>query len=398
MENQQFTGARKARHARASVLALAAAGAIALAACGDEQQARPPQGPVEVGVVTLAAEPVTLRNELPGRTSAYRMAEVRARVNGIVLERLFEEGSDVKVGQSLFKIDPLPYQAAFESAKATLARAQANLQSNRLLEERYGELLKAKAVSKQEYDNALAALKASEADVAAGRAAVKTAQINLGYTKVESPIAGRIGRSEVTEGAYVQQGQATLMATVQQLDPIYVDLTQSSTELLRLQRDLESGKLQPSSDGKGAQVKLVLEDGTAYPETGALQFSDVTVNPTTGSITLRAIFPNPKRQLLPGMFVRAQLDEGVAPDALLVPQAGVRRGAGGEASALVVGAEGKVEVRKIKAGRNVGDKVLVTEGLAAGDQVIVEGVQKVRPGTPVNAVPAAGAVQAQATR
>lgn len=396
MENEQSQGLRKPRPTRANVLALAAAGALVLAACGEAQPAKPPAGPVEVGVVTLAAEPVTLRQELPGRTSAYRVAEVRARVNGIVLKRQFEEGSDVKEGQSLFAIDPQPYQAALESAKATLARAQANLESNRLLAERYGELLESKAVSKQEYDNAVAAAKASAADVAAGKAAVQTAQINLGYTKVQSPISGRIGRSEVTEGAYVQQGQATLMATVQQLDPLYVDLTQSSTDLLRLQRDLESGKLQRASDGKGAKVKLLLEDGTEYAELGTLQFSDVTVNPSTGSITLRAIFPNPKRQLLPGMFVRAQLEEGVAPDAILVPQAGVRRVAGGEATALVVGAEGKVEMRKVKAERAIGDKWLVTEGLAAGDQVIVEGVQKVRPGTPVSAVPASSGAQTAA--
>lgn len=358
-----------------------------LVGCGDAPKARSAPSKVEVGVLTVAPETVTLHRDLPGRTSPYRVAEVRARVNGIVLERLFEEGSDVKKDQALFRIDPLPYQATLDSAKATHARALANIESTRLLAERYTALLEENAVSKQEYDNAIAAQKAATADVAAGKAAVQAAQINLGYTKVTSPIAGRIGRSVVTEGAYVQQGQATLMATVQQLDPIYVDLTQSSTEVLRLQRQLESGQLVRS--GEGAKVRLVLEDGTVYSEEGTLQFSDVTVNPSTGSITLRALFPNPKKELLPGMFVRAQLEEGSAEDALLVPQVAVRRDAQGKASVLVVNGEGKVEVRPVEAPRAVGNRWLVTEGLAKGDKIVVEGLQKIRPGAEVDAVDAA---------
>lgn len=366
-----------------------------LAACGGSAppQAQP-SGPVEVGVIEVEPEPLTLHRELPGRTSAFRVAEVRARVNGIVLERLFEEGADVKEGQALYRIDPLPYEAALESAKASLARAEATLESNTLLAKRYAELLASNAVSKQEYDNAVAAQKASAAEVAAAKAAVKSARINLGYTHVTAPISGRIGKSEVTEGAYVQQGQATLMATIQQLDPIYVDLTQSSTEVLRLRRELEAGNLVRSGDG--ARVRLLLEDGTVYSEVGTLQFSDVTVNPSTGSITLRAIFPNPKKELLPGMFVRAQLEEGTRPAAILVPQAAVRRDARGNASVLVVNGEGKAESRRVEAPRAVGNRWLVTEGLQPGDRVIVEGLQKVRPGAPVVAVAAKTSAAAQA--
>ena len=345
-----------------------------------------PPKPVEVGVVEVAPSPVTLRRELPGRTSAFRVAEVRARVDGIVLERLFEEGSDVKKGQLLFRIDAQPYQAALDSAEASLARAEAAIDSKRLLVERYEQLLKDRAVSQQEYDNALASYKTSVAEVAQGKAAVRSARINLGYTRMQAPIDGRIGRSEVTEGAFVRQGQATLMATIQQLDSVYVDVTQSSAEVLALQRELDSGNLVRS--GEGAKVRLVLEDGTEYAHEGSLQFSDVTVNPSTGSITLRAIFPNPERKLLPGMFVRARLEEGTRPDALLVPQLAVRRDAQGKASVWVVGKDGKVEVRPVVAPRAVGDKWMVTEGLSQGDKVIVEGLQKVRPGASVTTVPA----------
>lgn len=346
-------------------------------------------------MITLAPEPVTLLRELPGRTSPYRVAEVRARVNGIVLKRLFEEGTDVRQGQPLFEIDPLPYQAALASAEATLARAVAAEQSRRLLAGRYTELLESKAVSQQEFDDADAAFKAATADVAAGKAAVQAARIDLGYTRVASPIAGRIGRSEVTEGAYVQQGQATLMATVQQLDPIYVDLTQSSAEALKLQRQLESGELVGAGDG--AKVRLVLEDGTVYPEVGTLQFSGVTVNPGTGSITLRALFPNPKKELLPGMFVRARLEEGTTPEALLVPQVALRRDSQGNASVMVVGKDGEVEVKAVEAPRAVGNRWQVTRGLAAGDRVIVEGLQKIRPGIQVEAIDAAPAVTEHAS-
>ncbi len=377
----------KAQETSALVLFSAAACALIAAGCNEPAAAAPQgvQAPQEVGVVTLAKEPVTLQRELPGRTSAYRMAEVRARVDGIVLERLFDEGAEVKAGQALFRIDAQPFAAALASAEASLSRAQANAEAQRLVAERYAQLLSERAISRQEHDNAVAAAKASAADVAAGKAAVQVAKINLGYTRVNAPISGRIGRAEVTEGAFVRQGQATLLATVQQLDRMYVDVTQPSSEVLRLQRELAEGKLVRSGDG--AKVRLTLEDGTDYPHEGILQFSDVTVNPTTGSVVLRALFPNPERILLPGMFVRAQLDEGTKPEALLVPQPAVRRDAQGKASVLVVGEDGKVAVRPIVAPRTVGNRWLVSEGLEEGDRVIVEGLQKVRPGVPVNAVP-----------
>lgn len=368
------------------------------AGCKEAPAAPPSQNrPVEVGVVTVQTEKVTLHRELPGRTSPFRIAEVRARVDGIVLERLFTEGGEVKKGESLYRIDPLPYQASLASAEANLARAEANLESKRLLAERYVELIKERAISQQDHDNAVAAHKAAEAEVAAAKAAVQTARINLGYTRVLSPISGRIGRSVVTEGAFVRQAEGTLMATVQQLDPIYVDVTQPSTELLRLQRELESGHLVRDDEGR-ARVRLQLEDGTLYPELGTLQFSDVSVNPTTGSVTLRAIFPNPDKKLLPGMFVRAQLEEGSRPDAVLVPQIAVRRDAQGKASVLVVGEDNEVAVRPVVAPRAVGDKWLVTEGLSAGDRVIVEGLQKVRPGAVVNVVASSTSKQASNDR
>ncbi|HET9599195.1 MAG TPA: efflux RND transporter periplasmic adaptor subunit [Anaeromyxobacteraceae bacterium] len=373
----------------AALLLLAAA-----LACGRKASAPPPSAaPVEVGVVTLSPTAVTLTRELPGRTSAYRMAEVRARVNGIVLKRLFVEGSDVKEGQKLFVIDPAPYQAAYEGARATLARAEANVANARLVSDRYGELVKDNAVSRQEYDTAMATLKAAEAEVASGKAAVQQARINLDYTVVTAPVSGRIGRSAVTEGAYVQAGQATLLATVQQLDPMYVDLTQSSDEVLRLRRDLASGKLQSAGQGK-ARVRLVTEDGRDAGLEGTLQFADVSVDPGTGSIAIRAVFPNPRAELLPGMFVRARLDEGVNPQALLVPQVAVTRDQKGLPVALVVNAERKVERRQLVADRAVGDAWLVTQGVKAGEQVIVEGLQKVRPGAAVKPVPAGGTKQA----
>jgi membrane fusion protein (multidrug efflux system) len=352
---------------------------------------------VEVGVVTLEPTAVTLTRELPGRTSAFRVAEVRARVNGIVLRRLFTEGADVKEGQPLFAIDPAPYRAVLEGAKAQLARAEAQLANARLVADRTADLVKDNAVSKQEFDTATAALKASEADVAAGKAAVETAQINLGYTTVTSPVSGRIGRSMVTEGAYVQQAQATLLAVVQQLDPVYVDVTQSSVEVLRLRQDLEGGKLQRAGRDQ-AKVKLLLEDGREYGVAGSLQFTDVTVDPTTGSVALRALFPNPKRDLMPGMFVRARLEEGVNPDALLVPQQAISRDQKGLPFALVVGPDRKVERRPIVTDRAIGDAWLVSSGLKRGEQVIVEGLQKVRPGVEVKPVAAAAAAPKQAAR
>jgi len=338
-------------------------------------------------VVTLAPTAVTLTRELPGRTSAYRVAEVRARVNGIVLKRFFVEGSDVKEGQRLFLVDPAQYQAALDGARAALARAEAGVANARLQAERATELVKDDAVSRQEYDNAMAALKAQEADVAAARAAEQRARLDMGYTTVTSPVSGRIGRSAVTEGAYVQASQATLLATVQQLDPMYVDVSQSSADVLRLRHDLETGRLQSAGKGK-AKVRLVTEDGRDYAQAGTLEFADVTVDPGTGSIALRALFPNPKGDLLPGMFVRARLEEGVSPQALLVPQVAVTRDQKGNPIALVVGADRKVERRQLATERVVGDAWLVTSGVEAGEQVIVEGLQKVRPGAAVNPVPA----------
>jgi membrane fusion protein (multidrug efflux system) len=382
------SGSRPSARAPRVALLLAAVAAVAGCSRGGQKAAAAPSGPVEVGVVTLEPTSVTLTRELPGRTSAYRVAEVRARVNGIVQKRLFTEGSDVREGQPLFAIDASPYRATLEGAKAQLARAEAQLANAKLVSSRYADLVKDNAVSRQEYENAMAALQASEADVSAGKAAVETARINLGYTTVTAPVSGRIGRSAVTEGAYVQQAQATLLATVQQLDPVYVDVTQASVDVLRLRRDLEDGKLQSAGKGQ-AKVKLVLEDGREYPLAGALQFTDVTVDPSTGSIALRALFPNPKKELMPGMFVRARLEEGVNPEALLVPQQAVSRDQKGLPFALVVGADRKVERRQISTDRAIGDAWLVTAGLKRGEQVIVEGLQKVRPGVEVKPVAAA---------
>jgi membrane fusion protein, multidrug efflux system len=380
---------RSSRLRRVETLALLASLAL-LSACGGRAAAPAAPAVVEVGVVTIQPAPVTLTRELPGRTSAFRVAEVRARVNGIVQKRLFVEGSDVKEGQKLFLIDPAPYEAALDGAKAALARAEATLANARLQAQRNAELIKTNVVSQQDHDNAMAALKTAEADVAAARAAEQTARINMGYTNVTAPVSGRIGRSAVTEGAYAQAAQATLLATVQQIDPIYVDVTQSADDVLRLRRDLEAGKLQGSGKGQ-ARVRLLTEEGREYAQAGTLQFTDVTVDPGTGSIALRALFPNPKGELLPGMFVRARLEEGVSPQALLVPQVGVTRDQKGMPVAMVVNAEKKVERRQLTTDRAVGNAWLVTDGIRPGDQVIVEGLQKVRPGVQVNPVPAAGA-------
>ncbi|KUZ00002.1 hemolysin D [Burkholderia territorii] len=363
-----------------------AAAAVFLAACGKKESAPPPQTP-EVGVVTVQPQAVPVFSELPGRTSAFLVAQVRARVDGIVLRREFTEGTDVKAGQRLYKIDPAPYIAALNSAKATLAKAQANLATQNALVARYKVLVAANAVSKQDYDNAVAAQGQAAADVAAGKAAVDTAQINLGYTDVVSPITGRVGISQVTPGAYVQASQATLMSTVQQLDPVYVDLTQSSLEGLKLRQDVQSGRLKTSGPG-AAKVSLILEDGKTYSEAGKLQFSDVTVDQATGSVTIRAVFPNPGRVLLPGMFVRARIEEGVNENAFLVPQIGVTHDQKGQAIAMVVNANNKVEPRPLKTAGMRGQDWIVEGGLQAGDHVIVQGVEKVRPGATVKSVEA----------
>lgn len=365
----------------------------------------PTSGAPEVGVVAMATAPVTLTMELSGRISPHRIAEVRPQVGGIVQERLFSEGSDVKAGQVLYQIDPATYQAAYANAKAALARAEANLAPLRLKAERFRELVAINAVSRQDYDEASAMLAQAEADAAANRALVDAARINLDYTRVKAPISGRIGRSTVTGGALVTANQASPLATIQQLDPVYVDVTQSSVELLRLKRHLASGEIK-GENADQAKVRLLLEDGSPYPQEGILKFSEVTVEQSTGSVTLRALFPNPNQLLLPGMFVRALVQEGVSEQAILVPQRGVTRNPKGEAMVMVVGAEEKVEPRLIKVSRTVGDKWLVSEGLQPGERVILEGLQKARPGTPVKAVPfaakpdasPAGAAQPPAAR
>jgi membrane fusion protein, multidrug efflux system len=355
--------------------------------CGKKTAAGPPPpGPPEVGVVVVHPERVVLTTELSGRTAPQQIAEVRPQVGGIIKQRLFTEGSDVKEGQVLYQIDPAAYQAAYASARATEARAEAGLVPARLKEERFRELVKIKAVSKQDNDDVSATLKLAEADLAASKAAVETARINLAYTKVTAPISGRIGRSTVTNGALVTASQPAALATIQQLDSMYVDVTQSSAELLKLKQNLASGLLKQHGAAQ-ARVKLVLEDGTPYPLPGTLKFSEVTVDQSTGSITLRAIFPNPKQVLLPGMFVRAVVEEGVSEQAILVPQRGVTRNPAGNAMVMVVGAEEKVEPRVIKVVRTVGDNWLVSEGVKEGARIILEGLQKARPGTPVKAVP-----------
>lgn len=358
-------------------------GSLALTGCNDkEAQQGAPQAP-QVGVVTLKTEPLNVTTELPGRTAAFRIAEVRPQVNGIILKRNFVEGSDIKAGTSLYQIDPATYQAAYDSAKGDLVKAQANAQISRLTVTRYKPLLGTSYISKQDYDTAVATAAQADAAVVSAKAAVESARINLAYTKVTSPISGRIGKSSVTEGALVSNGQATALATVQQLDPIYVDVTQSSNDFLRLKQELADGSLK-QADGK-AQVKLLMDNGKEYSQPGTLEFSDVTVDETTGSITLRAIFPNPNDSLLPGMFVRARLDEGVNNNALLVPQQGITRNPRGDATAMVIGADNKVELRTVTTTQAIGDKWVVTDGLKSGDKVIVTGLQKIKPGVQVTA-------------
>jgi len=382
----------------AGVIAAAAMAAL-LSACG-KKEAPPAPPPPEVGVYTVRTSAVPVTTELPGRTNAYLVAEVRARVDGIVLRREFTEGSEVKGGQRLYKIDPAPYQATLDSARATLAKAQANLATITAQAARYKVLVQANAVSKQDYDNVVAALGQAQADVASGKAAVQTAAINLAYTDVVSPIAGRIGKSQVTPGAYVQAASATLMSTVQMLDPMYVDLTQSSVDALRLRRELQEGRLQTNGPNS-AKISLILEDGTKYPLDGKLQFTDVTVDQSTGSVTLRGLFANPDRVLLPGMFVRAQVAEGVNDRALLVPQVGVTHNPKGQPVALVVGDDNKVAVRVLVANRTYGPYWIVESGLKPGERVVVQGIEKAKPDAVVRPVaaslklPDSGAASAQ---
>ncbi|ARB45340.1 efflux RND transporter periplasmic adaptor subunit [Alloalcanivorax xenomutans] len=360
--------------------------ALALTACGnDTPQQQGAGGAAQVGFITVKPEPYTVVNELPGRTTPYEVAEIRPQVSGIIKERLFEEGAEVEVGQVLYRIDDRQFKAALASAQADLASARATLESNRLLAERYKKLVEANAVSRQEYDNAQASLATNKAQIAAAQAAVETARLNLDYASVKAPISGRIGRSSVTAGALVTANQSEALATIRQLDPIYVDLTQSARELRQLRVAMESGQLEQVGEDK-ARVTLVLEDGTEYGQNGTLQFSEYAVDESTGSITLRALFPNPDGDLLPGLFVRAKLPQGQRDNAILVPQKAVTRDPQGTASALVIGDNNTVEKRQVETVRTVGNRWLIGDGLAAGDKLIVDGLQKIGPGMPVEGV------------
>jgi membrane fusion protein (multidrug efflux system) len=365
-----------------------ALGALLLAAgCAAADATPPVPSPVaeeaEVAVVGVEVERVALETELAGRTAAFRSAEVRPQVTGIINAREFTEGANVKAGQLLYTIESAVYRATHERARAEVASAEANLVTMKVRSDRYAELVKINAVSKQEYDDARAAQLQAAAAVEQGRASVASARINLDFTRVVAPIAGRIGRSTVTQGALVTATQSTPLATIAQLDPMFVDVTQSSVQLLHLKRLLASGGAQPAS----TRVRLKLEDGSEYAEQGELQFTDVTVDASTGSVTLRALFPNPDGILLPGMYVRAVIDEAVDPHAILVPQQGVTRDEKGHPSVLLVGKDNKVELRKLTTARAIRDRWLVTSGLAPGDRVIIEGIDKVKPGDRVKPVP-----------
>jgi membrane fusion protein (multidrug efflux system) len=360
---------------------------VALAACGGHTGGPPARGPADVAVTTLAAAPVELTTELPGRTSPYETSDVRPQVNGIIIDRSFKEGGDVRAGQVLYQIDPAPYRAALDQAKALEANAEAALATSKAKAERYSDLVKINAVSRQDFDDADAAAKQAAANVQQQKAALEAAAINLAYTRITAPISGRIGRSTYTKGALVTSGQANALTTIQRLDPIYVDLTQSAADVLKLREAMTSGRL---SDGgaAGVRVRLKLEDGSNYPLDGRLQFTEVTVDQTTGAVTLRAVFPNPKALLLPGLFVRAVIVEGVDAHAILAPQPAVARNERGQPTAMVVDAGGRAQPRLLTTARTVGDKWLVTSGLAAGDRLIVDGLQSVKPGAPVHVVSA----------
>jgi membrane fusion protein (multidrug efflux system) len=366
-----------------STLIAALAAACLLTACGKPPGGAPPAaGTPVVGVLTVQPQRVALSTELPGRTVPFLIADVRPQVNGIVKTRNFREGSDVKAGAALYQIDPATYKAAYDSNLAALAKAQASLKTTRLKADRYKELVAIQAVSQQDYDDAAASLGQGEADVASAKANVETSRINLAYARVDAPISGRIGKSSVTPGALVTASQTTALATIQQLDPIYVDVTQPSASLLRLKQAMARGDLQQAGTN-AAKVKLLLEDGSTYPLEGKLEFSDVTVDQSTGAITLRAVFPNPKADLLPGMYVRAVLQEGVKEQGLLVPQQAVSRDNAGKPTAYVVGSDNKLQRRTLETDRAVGDQWLVRSGLQAGDQLVVDGQQSARPGAEV---------------
>lgn len=356
---------------------------VAIVGCNDKDNPQKASSLplIEVEVMTLAAQSINVTTELPGRTAASLIAEVRPQVSGIILKRNYTEGSNVTTGSSLYQIDPAPYHAAYNSAKGDLAKAQASAEIAGMKLNRYKPLLKTHYVSKQEYDEASSALTQANAEVMSAKAKLETARINLAYTKVNSPISGRSGKSLVTEGALVSSGQTNPLTTIQQLDPMYVDVTQSSDQFLRLKEELATGRLKQEA-GK-ARVRLLLENGREYPAIGTLEFSDVTVDQSTNSITLRAVFPNPNGALLPGMFVRTRLDEGIKTDALLVPQQAITRDPRGDATAMVIGQDNKVELRKLTTGQAIGDKWLVTKGLQPGDRVILTGLQKIKPGIQV---------------
>ena len=371
-----------------------AAGTL-VAGCGSQSGGPAPGGRTpQVSVVTLKPQPVTLTRDLPGRVSAFLIAEVRPQVSGIVKRRWFTEGGTVKAGAPLYELDDAIYRAQYNSARATLQKAQATQEAARLTAGRAAEMVKIDAVSAQDNDNAIAALGQAQADVAAAQAAVDSSAVNLAYAHIVSPISGRIGKSSITQGALVTADQTAALATVQQLDPIYVDVNQSSSEWLQLKQDIDAGRVQAGASG--APTKIVLENGAAYAAEGTLQFSDVTVDPSTGNFLLRVIVANPNQLLMPGMYVRAIVGEGVRTQGLLAPQRGITRDPKGGATALVVGRDGKVEVRELRVSRTIGDQWLVEDGLAAGDRVIVEGLQKVQPGVPVTAVEAAPAAAGDA--
>ncbi|PCG10135.1 efflux transporter periplasmic adaptor subunit [Sphingomonas ginsenosidimutans] len=363
---------------------------LPLAACGGgkdaaQQQQQAQAGPPQVGVVTVQPQSVTLTTTLPGRLTAYETSEVRPQVSGLITARLFREGDQVSKGQALYRIDPQPYVTQVANARAALARARAAIASTSALQRRYGELVKINAISRQDYDNALTQAQQAQADVAAQSAALRSAQIDLARTTVRAPISGRIGRSVATTGALATAGQANALTTIQRLDPIYVDVPQSAADLLKLRQKIAAGDL--SRGGGAARVRLRLDDGSVYPIEGTLQFADVSVDPATGTQTIRALFPNPRALLLPGMYVRAELVEGTQANAMLVPQRAVSRDEKGNAVAMIVGPDGKVQPRPLTTSRTIGDDWLVTGGLKPGDKVIVEGGMMLRPGMPVKAVP-----------
>jgi membrane fusion protein, multidrug efflux system len=372
-----------------ALASMLAAATLAISACA-KHGGPPPRGPTVVGVITVAAQPVELSTELPGRTSPYETSDVRPQVNGILIGRPFVEGSVVRAGQLLYQIDPAPYRAALDQARAQEANAEANLATTRAKVQRYADLVKINAVSRQDFDDADAADKQAIATVQQDKAAVEAAAINLGYTRVTAPISGRVERSAFTKGALVTSGQAAALTTIQRLDPIYVDVTQPAAQVLALRRAMQAGRIDRGG-ATTARVRLVLEDGSTYPLEGRLEFTEVTVDQTTGSVTLRAIFPNPKGLLLPGLYVRAVVSEGVDPAGILAPQTAITRDEKGRPTALIVDPTGHVRSRVLTTSQTVGDQWLVTSGLAPGDRLIVEGLQSAKPGAPVKVTAAAPA-------